>query len=61
VAVPGQYNLSCLALDTFGVDGYIPKPHEKGVMITETEKLESELVEFLETDTVWCVARLAPR
>ena len=48
-----QYNLACMAIDCFGADGLVPVPHEKDLKMTETEKLQSELVEFLETDTVW--------
>lgn len=52
------YNLACMAIDCFGADGLVPVPHEKDLKMTETEKLQSELVEFLETDTV-CY-RVAP-
>ena len=50
-----QYNLACMAIDCFGRDGFVPVPHEKELKMTETEKLEAELVEYLETDTVWYV------
>ncbi len=45
--------MACMAIDCFGADGLVPVPHEKDLKMTETEKLQSELVEFLETDTVW--------
>ena len=54
-----QYNLCCMALDAFATDQMVPVPHEIAAPITETEKLRDELFEYLETDTVWCVARCA--
>lgn len=51
------YNMACLAIDTFGPDAdqQVERPHSEFELISETEKLQNELCDYLETDSVVCV------